>query len=125
MHKLLIAYLFVMMTLCLLMIREIDNGIENLGLTFDICMILSLGLGSSLIILKAAIFWKLVSPLARGSMFCFSGVMASCGVILLQVYGGDLYDDVRHDAPFIICGAFDLVTIIIGLCLWMCGKLTA
>ena len=82
-YKLLIVFMFCMMTLCLLMIHEINNGIEHLGQKFDIYMILSLGLGSSLILLKAAIFWKLVSPLARGSMFCFSGVVASCGVILL------------------------------------------
>ena len=88
-------------------------------------MILSIGLGSGLYLLKAAIFWKLVSPLARGSMFCFADVVASSGVILLQVYGGDLYDNVRHDAPFIICGAFDLVTVAIGVFLWMCGKMTA
>ena len=88
-------------------------------------MILSIGFGSGLYLLKAAIFWKLVSPLARGSMFCFADVIASLGCLLLQVYGGDLYDKVRHDAPFIICGAFDLVTVTIGVLLWMCGKLTA
>ena len=83
MHKLLIVFMICILALCLLMIREIDNGIANLGLTFDICMILSIGLGAGLYLLKAAIFWKLVSPLARGSMFCFADVVASSGVILL------------------------------------------
>ena len=107
------------------MIWEINKGLENLGIVFDICIILSIGIGSGLYLLKSTIFWKLMSPIARGSILGLSSVLNGLACMLLQLYGSYLYDNVRMDGPFIICASFDAFCLVIGLLFWSCGKLKA
>ena len=99
------------------------NDITDLGLMFDICFTLALGIHICTFMLSISQMSKLVSAETRGSMLALNGVAGSLCILIIQACGGYLYDEVSRNWPFIIgLGCYSFLTLV-TLLLTALGKL--
>ena len=127
-YKLVITINIIMLLLDVSMVYMINSfGLTNLSgeyvSLFDIALGTALGIHSAGFLLSLTMIMKLVSEHTRGSMFAVNAVVGSFGVLMIQFEGGNLYDKVRKDGPFLIAMSLYALSNFLGAFLCITGKL--
>ena len=111
------------LVLGIVMIVQINQGLQHLGLLFDISMVLALGCHVVGFMLSVTILAKLTNEESRGSMFALNSVFGSIFILVMQYFGGYLFDKVTNSGPLYICALFYILSVAANVMLWVGQKL--
>lgn len=90
---------------------------------FDVGFIIVDGFHPCIFMLCITIISKSVGERTRGSMFFLNGMIGSIGILLLQLFGGILFDQYSKTWPFLIGLICNGVFLVMTVVLWFLGKL--